>query len=344
MLTRCSVVFGQRSGCINSFQYVFKRFKSHTPHIMVTGGCGQVGVELVKQLRKEFGTNNVLSTDIVTGRYEDRLEGPFAYANVLEEKQLERLVVEHQIDWVVHNSSMLSATAERNHLAAFDLNFIGFKNIMEVARKHKLRIFSPSSIAAFGVSTPLENVPDFTIQRPSTLYGVSKVYVELLGEYYYTRFGVDFRSLRYPGIISASPPGGGTTDYAVDIFFSGLKTGKYECFLKEDSRLPMMYMPDCIKATVDILKAPNELLKQRTYNIAAFSFTPKELADEIKVHLPNLEVTYNPDFRQVIADSWPKRLDDTNARRDWGWKEEYGLPEMTIDMIKKVKEQQEGEN
>ena len=151
----------------------------------------------------------MLSTDIVTGSHKDRLEGPFAYANVLEEKQLERLVVEHQIDWVIHNSSMLSATAEKNHLAAFDLNFIGMKNILEVARKHNLRIFSPSSIAAFGVSTPLDNVPDLTIQRPSTLYGVSKVYAELLGEYYFTRFGVDFRSLRYPGIISASPPGGG---------------------------------------------------------------------------------------------------------------------------------------
>jgi len=233
---------------------------------------------------------------------------------------------------------MLSAVAEKNHLAAFDLNFIGMKNILEVARRHGCRIFAPSSIAAFGVDTPLDNVPDMTVQRPSTLYGVSKVYAELLGEYYFHKFGVDFRSLRYPGIISATPPGGGTTDYAVDIFFSGLRTGRYECFLKDDAMLPMMYMPDCIKATIDILKAPSKKLKQRTYNIAACSFTPKELTAELKEHIPDLEVTYQPDFRQKIAETWPKRLDDTNARRDWGWKEEYGIKEMTADMVVKVRE------
>lgn len=314
----------------NQYSSFNRYYTSNSPRIMVTGGCGQVGVELVTQLRKEFGEDNVLSTDIIPPKNGD---GLFAYANVLQEKQLERLVVENRINWVVHNSSMLSAVAEKNHLAAFDLNFIGMKNILEVARRYGLRIFAPSSIAAFGVSTPLDNVPDLTVQRPSTLYGVSKVYTELLGEYYFEKFGVDFRSLRYPGIISASPPGGGTTDYAVDIFFSGLRTGSYECFLKEDALLPMMYMPDCIRATVEMLKAPSKTLKQRTYNIAAFSFTPKELENEVKKYIPHLNVTYKPDFRQKIAETWPRRLDDTNARKDWNWKEDYDLPAMTKAMI-----------
>ena len=276
----------------------------------------------------------MIASDIVKPRSDLT---PFSYGNVLDEKQLDQLVVENDISWVVHNSSMLSAVAEKNHLAAFDLNFVGFRNIMEVARRHQLRVFAPSSIAAFGVSTPLDLVPDLTIQRPSTLYGVSKVFVELLGEWYFTRFGVDFRSLRYPGIISASPPGGGTTDYAVDIFFSGLRSGKYECFLREDTMLPMMYMPDCIKGTIDMLKAPSDSLKQRTYNIGAFSITPKDLEVELRKHIPHLEVTYKPDFRQAIADSWPKRLDDTHARQDWQWKEAYSLSDMTEDMIEKLR-------
>merc|ERR1712130_50070 len=332
MLARSTFVLARRGLIQSSLR--FSSTEPKKPRILVTGSCGQVGVELVAQLRAEYGQDNVISTDIIKPRMD---LSPYAYANVLDERSLDKLVVDNRIDWVIHNSSILSAVAEKNHLAAFDLNFIGFRNILEVARRHQLRLFAPSSIAAFGISTPLDNVPDLTIQRPSTLYGVSKVYLELLGEYYCTKFGVDFRSLRYPGIISASPPGGGTTDYAVDIFFSGIRTGKYECFLREDTLLPMMYMPDCIKGTIDILKAPSHLLKQQTYNIASFSITPKDLEEELRKHIPNLEVTYKPDFRQQIADSWPKRLDDTNARNDWNWKESYSLSDMTADMITKLR-------
>lgn len=211
-----------------------------------------------------------MATDII--KPNEELKKNFAYLNVLDEKQIDRLVVENGITWVVHLSALLSAAGERNFDAAFNVNIIGAKNILESARHHKLRVYSPSSIAAFGPTTPLDFVPDVTIQRPTTIYGISKVFLEHLGEYYNLKWGVDFRSLRYPGIISASPPGGGTTDYAVEIFFEGLKSGKYECFLKEDTPLPMMYMPDCIKATVDFLTAPEESLKQRTYNIAGLFF------------------------------------------------------------------------
>merc|ERR1712137_334491 len=284
-----------------------------------------------------YGKENVLATDIIKPTAKEWGDGPFAYANALDMRQIERLVVEHRISWVVHNSSLLSAVAERNFDAAFDLNFIGLKHVLEIARKHGVRVFAPSSIAAFGPSTPLENVPDFTIQRPSTIYGISKVYLELLGEYYHTKFGVDFRSLRYPGVISPTPPGGGATDYAVDIFFKGIATGKFSCFLRDDTMLPMMYMPDCIKATVDILSAPPESLKQQTYNIAAFSFTPAQLVEEVRKFIPHLEVTYEPDFRQQIADTCPKRLDDTFARQHWNWKPDYDLPSMTYDMYEKLK-------
>jgi len=310
---------------------------SENPRILITGSCGQIGVSLVKKLRELYGNENVLATDIVKPSTKLLGDGPFAYANALDERQIERLVVENGISWIVHNSSLLSATAEKHFQAAFDLNFIGLKHVLEVARKHNCRIFAPSSIAAFGVSTPLDNVPDLTIQRPSTIYGVSKVYLELLGEYYHTAFGVDFRSLRYPGVISPTPPGGGTTDYAVDIFFQGLKEKKYECFLREDTLLPMMYMPDCIKATVDFLAAnPKNLGQQRTYNIAAFSFTPSELEKEVKKYIPELEVTYKPDSRQKIADTWPKRLDDSLARAHWGWKPDFDLSTMTKDMIQEL--------
>lgn len=325
-------IYGQRATKCSNISH-------NSPRILVTGSCGQVGTELLVQLREKYGAWNVIGTDVIQpSRKEVFGAGPFAYGNVLEYRAMEKLVVEHDINWVIHNSSILSAKGEQNLELAFQINFMGLKNMLELARHHKLRIFVPSSIAAFGPSTPLDFTPNITIQRPTTIYGISKVFAELMGEYYHTKFGVDFRSLRYPGIISVTLPGGGTTDYAVQIFFDALKTGKYTCFLKKDTRLPMMYMPDCIKGTMDFIDAPEHLLKSRTYNLSAFSFTPEELATEIRRHIPDLEVDYQPDFRQGIADTWPKVFDDSEARKDWGWDNAYKLSDMVDDLLPKVKE------
>eukprot|EP01089_Gocevia_fonbrunei_P017750 TRINITY_DN5848_c0_g1_i3.p1 TRINITY_DN5848_c0_g1~~TRINITY_DN5848_c0_g1_i3.p1 ORF type:complete len:217 (+),score=41.64 TRINITY_DN5848_c0_g1_i3:418-1068(+) len=210
--------------------------------------------------------------------------------------------------------------------------------MLELAHKHNLRLFAPSSIAAFGPTTPQDQTPDLTIMRPTTIYGVTKVYLELLGEYYNQKYNVDFRSLRYPGIIShVALPGGGTTDYAVDIFYKAIEDKKYNCFLKSNSELPMMHMQDCIEGTIKLLEAPAEKLTQRTYNLAAVSFTPEQLAEEIKKHIPEFEISYTPDFRQSIADSWPRSLDDSKAREDWGWSHNYDLPTMVKDMIHRLR-------
>jgi len=238
----------------------------------------------------------------------------------------------------VHLSSVLSATGERNVDAAIELNMRGIENVLNVARKYDLRVYAPSSIAAFGPSTPLDNTPDFTIMRPTTIYGVSKVYLELLGEYYFHKFGVDFRSIRYPGIIShASPPGGGTTDYAVDIFYHAIQGKPFKCFLAKDTRLPMMYMPDCLKGTFDFICADRSKLTQSTYNINAVSFTPEEIYNELKKHFPKFEIEYVPDFRNGIALSWPRSLEDSQAKKDWNWSPQYDLALMTKDMIEKLK-------
>jgi len=248
--------------------------------------------------------------------------------------------VEEHVTWLIHLSSVLSAVGERNLKKAMELNIRGIEHALEVAYKNELRIYAPSSIAAFGPSTPQVDTPDEVIMRPTTIYGVSKVYLELLGEYYHKKFGVDFRSIRYPGILSAETmPGGGTTDYAIDIFYKAVKGEKYTCFLAKDVALPMMYMPDCLKGTVQLLEAENEKLKSRTYNLAAISFTPEQIANEIKSQLPKgntFDVTYEPDFRNNIALSWPRSLSDKNARRDWGWKHQFGLKEMTKDMLTKI--------
>lgn len=308
------------------------------PRILITGACGQIGTELSSMLRNRYGHWNVVATDIFRPSAALSVAGPFYYANVTDFSVLEKLIVEHHIDWIVHNSGILSARGEQNPELAFDVNIMGLKNIMELARIHKLRVFAPSSIAAFGPTTPLDLTPDITIQRPTTMYGVSKVFLELLGEYYHVKYGVDFRSLRYPGVISSEAmPGGGTTDYAVDIFYQALNTGKFDCYLRDDSYMPMMYMPDCLDATIDFLSCPNSKLKQRTYNVTAMSFAPKDIVQSVKRHVPELTVTYSPDFRQRIADSWPKQLDDTNARRDWGWDPKYDLDTMVDDMITRLR-------
>lgn len=304
--------------------------------VLVTGGLGQIGTELVPFLRQRYGPENVVSGDV--RKPEAGSEGPFAYLDVLNLSDLERVIVEHRVDWMVHNVSILSAKGELNPSLALEVNVTGLHNVLEAARRHNLRVFVPSSIAAFGPSTPRDNTPDVTIQQPNTIYGVTKVYGELLGAYYNKKFDLDFRALRYPGVISSvAPPGGGTTDYAVDIFYKALQTREFRCFLRDDSMLPMMYMPDCLAATVQLLEADAPLLKQRTYNVAAISFTPKELTASIRRHIPDLRVTYSPDFRQAIADSWPRSLDDSAARRDWGWSPEFDLDKMVDDMLAKLR-------
>jgi threonine 3-dehydrogenase len=309
--------------------------------VLITGCLGQIGIELGDSLKDLVGEQNVILSDVGTPK-QHLLEKPtpFYFCDVVDYKRLQKLVEKHKVTTIIHNAAFLSATAEKNVDDACELNTIGLHNVLSIGAKHRLKVFVPSSIAAFGPTTPLEFVPDVTIQRPTTVYGIGKVYAELMGEYYALKMGVDFRSLRYPGIISwKSPPGGGTTDYAVWMFYYALRNEPYECYLKPDQRLPMMYMPDCIKATIDFIFRvdQNKLTKQRTYNVTSFSFTPRELENAIKKYIPNFTVTYNPDFRQGIAESWPRVFDDSNARKDWGWHETYGLDAMVKDMIDNLK-------
>lgn len=312
------------------------------PRVLITGSLGQLGTELTRTLRQKYGPENVIATDIRRPpKNASILDGPFLYADVLNSEQLEALIVDYNIDQLVHFSALLSAVGEQNVHRALDVNIQGFFNVLELARKHNVMLFSPSTIGAFGASTPkpASGTADVTIMRPTTIYGISKVHMELLGEYYQGRYGTDFRSLRYPGIISAeSEPGGGTTDYAVDIFHHALNKPDepFKCFLSADTALPMMYLPDCLKATIDMMEAPASDLKQRTYNVNAMSFTPQQLANEIKKHFPKFEIVYEPDFRQKIADTWPAKLDDENARRDWHWKEDYGIERMVEDMLRRL--------
>lgn len=302
--------------------------------ILVTGSLGQIGTELVELLRKKYGKENVIGSDIRKISRDTRQQGPYVYLDVLDKDAMSRLLVDFDIDWIVHNASLLSAAGEKNPHLALNVNIRGFENAIELARQFKIRILSPSSIAAFGPSTPKINTPDLTIMRPNTIYGITKVYVELLGDYYHKKWDVDFRSLRYPGIISSkAPPGGGTTDYAVNIFYDALTKKRFECFLNAKTDLPMMYMPDCLKGTIQLLETNSEKLQQRTYNLAAITFNPSELAATIKKHIPDFEIVYKPDFRQKIADSWPKSIDDSKARNQWGWNPEFDLNTMVYDML-----------
>ena len=310
--------------------------------ILVTGAVGQIGSELTEKLREKHGNENVVAAGHRTQPTEEmRQAGPFEFASVTDKEALEKLVVKYNIDTIYNMSSILSATGEQNPQLAFQVNILGLYNLLEVGREHKLeRIMIPSSIAAFGPDTPRDNTPNETILRPTTMYGVTKVTGELLGNYYFQRFGLDVRGLRYPGIISYKTlPGGGTTDYAVEIYYEAIKNKRYTCFVREDTALPMMYMPDCINAIIQLAEAPISNLKHHSdFNVTAMSFSAGELAHSIKEVIPEFTCEYKPDFRQQIADSWPSSLDDSVAREEWGWQPEYDLKAMTRDMIEKLSE------
>lgn len=307
--------------------------------ILIIGACGQIGTELTQKLRFFYGTGNVIASDIRKLNNDVVNSGPFEVVNALDFNQIEHLVEKHQITDVYLMAALLSATAEKNPAFAWDLNMNSLFHVLNLAKAKKIKkIFWPSSIAVFGPTTPKESTPQYTIMEPSTVYGISKQSGERWCEYYHNVFGVDVRSIRYPGLISwSSPPGGGTTDYAVDIYHKALENKTYECFLSSDTKMPMMYMEDAIRATISIMDAPEEQIKIRSsYNLAAISFTPTEIAASIQKHIPGFTITYKPDFRQKIADSWPSSIDDTNAREDWGWEHAYDLNLITQDMIENL--------
>ena len=304
--------------------------------ILVIGAAGQIGSELVPFLRKKYGNDNVIATGRKTPLPDViKNSGPVIYLDALEKNRLSEVLYEYEIDTIYHMASILSATGEKIPQTAWDININGLINVLEAGRSYKVdKIIWPSSIAAFGPTTPRENTPNVTVLQPTTMYGITKVAGELLAEYYYKKYDLDVRSIRLPGIISSETlPGGGTTDYAVEIFYEAIKNKRYTCFLREDTVLPMMYQPDCLKCMVDLLEADDSKLKRRVYNITGMSFSAGEIAAEITKHIPDFEIDYKPDFRQEIADSWPKTIDDSLAREEWGWNPSYDLASMTKDMI-----------
>ncbi len=304
--------------------------------ILIIGSSGQIGTELVIELRRMYGNENVIASDIRPSSDHVMQTGPFETLDILDEQLLRRIIKKYKITQVYLLAALLSATAEQNIELGWRLNMRSHSHVLDLAKDGLInKIFWPSSIAVFGPTTPMENTPQYTIMEPNTVYGITKQAGERWSEYYYNKFGVDVRSLRYPGLIGwKSEPGGGTTDYAVNIFHKAITEGKYESFLLEDTALPMMYMPDAIRATIELMEAPQEKVKIRSsYNLAGISFTPKQIANEIKKHIPNFEISYNPDFRQKIADSWPSSINDLQAKVDWGWNLEYNLEKMTKDMM-----------
>ena len=309
--------------------------------ILVIGASGQIGVELTLALRKIYGNSNVVASDL---REQNPLlvgTGPYVSLDVMNKEMLHVQVIRQGITQIYLLAAILSATGEKNPNLAWSLNMQSLLNVLDIAKEEHLhKVYWPSSIAVFGPTSPRKNCPQQTVIEPITVYGISKFAGEFWCNYYNHRYGLDVRSIRYPGLISyKSAPGGGTTDYAVEIFHEALEEKKYECFLEEDTYLPMMYMPDAIKATIELMEAPASSIKIRTsYNISGMSFSPKEIAAEIKKHMPEFSITYKPDYRQQIANSWPQSIDDSVARNDWGWKEEFDLSKMTEDMLENLKE------
>ncbi|MBU0998434.1 NAD-dependent epimerase/dehydratase family protein [Patescibacteria group bacterium] len=303
--------------------------------ILVTGAFGQIGSELTPELQKKYGKENVIA--LGHKNIPEGFDGIVETAEINDFETLKALIEKYQIKTIFHLVSILSANGEKNPDLTWKVNMGGLKNILDLARDYHLQVFWPSTIAAFGPSTPKE-APQHTIMQPTTMYGVTKVSGELLCNYYFLKYGVDVRSVRYPGIISwKTPPEGGTSDYSVAIFYDGIKSEKYECFVGPETTIPLMYIPDCIKGTIDIMEAPIDKIKIRTsYNLGALSFSAKELSDEINKHI-KVEVTYKPDARQAIADSWPKSFNDSDARADWGWSHSYTLDKMVSDMIENLK-------
>ena len=314
--------------------------------ILVTGAVGQIGSELTVALRERHGSDRVIAAGHRTPPSEAlRDSGPFVTVDVTDRDQLAAAVDAHGIGTIYHLAAILSAAGEKNPQLAWRVNIDGLLNVLELAKDKGLeKVFVPSSIAVFGPQTPRDPAPQETVLQPTTVYGISKVAGELLGDYYAERYGVDVRGLRYPGIISSeTPPGGGTTDYAVEIFYHALDRGSYACFVGPETVLPMMYMPDCIKATLDLMDADPAKLRHRcTFNLGAMSFSAAGLAAEIARHVPGFTCTYEPDFRQAIADSWPKTVDDRAARDEWGWAPAFDLPAMVEDMIHRLRARQEG--
>lgn len=308
--------------------------------ILIIGASGQIGTELVVTLRKIYGDANVIATDIRPMADEELSTGPFEVLDIMDQKSLFDIVKKYKVTQVYLLAALLSATAEKNIELGWSLNMRSLSHVLDLAReKHIKKVYWPSSIAVFGPSTPSVLTPQRTIMEPNTVYGISKLAGERWCEYYYEKFGVDVRSIRYPGLIGwKSAPGGGTTDYAVHIFHEALKSRQYTSFLSEDTTLPMMHMNDAIRATLEIMEAPAESIKIRSsYNVAGLSFSPKELASEIQKYIPDFKMSYESDYRQAIADSWPKSIDDSEAKTDWNWKSSFNLQELTSDMLTNIK-------
>lgn len=321
--------------------------KKDMKKILVTGALGQIGSELVIALRIKYGVDNVIASDIrQIPNHVVSNNGPFEIIDVTKREDLQNVITKYNIDSIFHLAAILSAVGEKDHHLCWHINMTGTMNVLDMAVENKLlRVIIPSSIAVWGIGVPKYDVPQESVLKPASMYGVTKVAGELLCDYYVNKFGVDCRGLRYPGIISSETlPGGGTTDYAVDIFYEAVKNNYYNCFLRDDTELPMMYMPDCIKATIDLAEADFEnLVHHSDFNVAAMTFDPKTLAEEIKKHKPDFEIVYNPDYRQSIADSWPASIDDQAARSEWGWYPSHNLATMTKDMLDRLsKKHKEG--
>jgi nucleoside-diphosphate-sugar epimerase len=308
--------------------------------ILVIGASGQIGSELTLALRNAYGNSNVYATDIKQAPKDITESGPFQILDVMDDKMLIHFIIQNKITQIYHLAAVLSGNAEKLPLQAWDINMRSILNILDLCKEVGIKkLFWPSSIAVFGRTTPKVMTPQLTITEPNTVYGISKLAGERWCEYYFNRYGVDVRSIRYPGLISyKTEAGGGTTDYAVEIYYEAIRRSKYECFLKEDAALPMLFMADAIKGTMQLMEADADKIKIRSsYNLAGISFNPKEIAESIKKRITDFCITYKPDFRQQIAESWPQTIDDSNARKDWGWKHKYDLDSMTEIMLKEIR-------